>query len=218
MVILAVKVYGDARDDAVRSLHGLIDNDLGDLVVTYDIGIRHDGFPSITIEGEDAVVARNVLRERWGEISESFESGETYRGTLTAWSDDGFVLDAGEDIEIPSDHLGLGQGSPEQVATRFGLVHHMPLRFTYSDPPALADVERDRLFDWQRGPGRVNANTVTRSQLRATINRAGHADDVVRIDRIGLLEHSVVCTDDTDPPGLLASIGRFLPGELACMQ
>ncbi|MFC6724149.1 DUF2110 family protein, partial [Halobium palmae] len=50
-----------------------------------------------------------------------------------------------------------------------------------------------------------------------TVNRAGHADDVVADERLGLLEHSVVCRESTDPPGLLASIGRHLPSELACV-
>lgn len=218
MVILAVKVYGAARDGALRSLNGLLENDIGELAVTYEVGIRRDGFPSVTVEGEDETVARNILRERWGEITESFKAGETYRGTLKSWSTDGFVLDAGRDITIPADQLGLGQGTPSQIATRFGLVREMPMRFTYDTPPRLAKAEQDRLYDWRRGPGRVNANEVTRSQLRATINRAGHADDIVGIDRLGLLEHSVICTDDTDPPGLLASIGRFLPGQLACVQ
>lgn len=218
MVILAVKVYGPDRRATLQGLSSLIDDDIGRLEVTYELGVRSDDFPSVTLEGEDAVAARNLLRERWGEITESFDAGATYRGTLESWSDDGFELDAGRPIQIPSEHLGLGPGTPEQVVTRFGLVRHLPMRFTVGDPHRLADAERDRLYDWRRGPGRVTANTVTRSQLRATINRAGHADDIVGIERLGLLEHSVVCAEGTDPPGLLASIGDYLPGDLACVQ
>ena len=216
MVVLATKVYveGDARDRALDSLRSLVDNVVGDLDVSFDVGLRHDEFPSVTVEGSDATVARNLLREEWGEIVPQLEAGETYVGTLEAWNDDGFVLDAGQEVHVPADELGLGPGTPAQVRERFGLVQHLPMRFVYGDPPRLADEERDRLYEWTRGPGRVNVNSATRAEVRATVNRAGHAQDVVTVERLGLLEQSVICTADTDPPGLLASVGEYLPAEL----
>jgi len=53
--------------------------------------------------------------------------------------------------------------------------------------------------------------------VRATVNRAGHAEDIVTVERLGLLEQSVVCAEGTDPPGLLASVGGYLPSELLCV-
>jgi len=83
------------------------------------------------------------------------------------------------------------------------------------DPASLAEVEQDRLYEWSRGNnGRINANSVTRSEARATVNRAGHAQDIVTVERIGLLEQSIICNPDTDPPGLLADIGQYMPSEL----
>lgn len=219
MVILATKLYveGAARERALDALESLVTNDLGGLDVQWTIGIRDDGFPSVTVEGRDATAARNVLAERWGQITPNFEDGTVYTGTLERWDDDGFVLDAGREVRIPAAELGLGPGTPTQVRSRFGLVQHIPLRFEHGDPPRLADAERDRLFDWQRGPGRLNANSVTRSELRATINRSGHADDIVGVDRLGLLESSAICATGTDPPGLLAAVGDHLRAELLCV-
>ena len=219
MVVLATKCYvdGDARERALTGLGSLVDNAIGDLEVTYEIGVRHDDFPSVTVEGADAVAARNVLREEWGAITPEFEPGEPYTGTLESWDGSGFVLDAGEEIRVPAGEIGLGPGSPEQVRTRHGLVQHLPLRFVYGEPSRLADDERDRLYNWTRGTGRVNANSATRGEVRATVNRAGHAEDIVTVERLGLLEQSVVCRGDTDPPGLLASIGAHLPAELLCV-
>ncbi|MFB6132613.1 MAG: DUF2110 family protein [Halanaeroarchaeum sp.] len=217
MVVLASKVYvhGAARERALDSLDSLVANDVGDLDVDWTIGLRHDDFPSVTLEGPDATAARNVLRETWGDVTGGFEDGETFVGTLERWDEDGFVLDAGEEVRIPSGELGLGQGTPTQVRKRFGLVQHVPLRFTAGDPHRLADIERDRLFDWRReSAGRVNVNSATRAEVRATLNRAGHATDVVTVERLGLLEQSVVCAEGTDPPGLLASIGSYLEAEL----
>ncbi|WP_049996045.1 DUF2110 family protein [Halococcus sediminicola] len=219
MVVLATKCYveGDARERALDGLRSLVDNAIGDLDVEYDIGIRHDDFPSVTVEGEDAVVARNVLGEQWGTITPDFEAGETYTGTLESWDASGFVLDAGEHMKIPSSELGLGPGTPEQVRTRFGLVQHVPMQFVYDEPHRLADAERDRLYEWSRGAGRVNVNSATRGEVRATVNRAGHAQDIVTVERLGLLEQSIVCGEGTDPPGLLSSIGGYLPAELLCV-
>jgi hypothetical protein len=219
MVVLATKCYvaGDARERALDSLRSQVANAIGELEVEFDVGLRDDDFPSVTVSGPDAAAARNVLREEWGEITPHFEAGETYRGTLESWAEEGFVLDAGREIGVPAGELGLGQGTPTQIRTRFGLVQHVPLRFEYGDPPSLAESERDRLYDWTRGPGRLNVNSATRSEVRATLNRAGHADDVVTVERLGLLEQSVVVGEGTDPPGLLASVGEYLQSELLCV-
>ena len=219
MVVLATKVYveGEARERALDSLRSQVENDVGGLDVEWTIGVRDDEFPSVTVEGPDATAARNVLRETWGSVTPDLRAGETYVGTLERWDEEGFVLDAGRRVRVPADELGLGPGTPAQVRTRFGLVQHLPLRFTHGEPPALADAERDRLYDWQRGPGRVNVNSATRAEVRATVNRAGHAGDVVAVERLGLLEQSIVCAEGTDPPGLLSSIGEYLPSELLCV-
>ena len=220
MVVLATKLYveGEARERSLDSLRSLVGNDLADLAVDFDVGLRRDGFPSVTVEGEDAVVARNLLRETWGEVTDQFADGEEYVGTLEAWDDEGFVLDAGRRIRIPAAGIGLGQGTPGQIRTRFGLVQHLPVRFVYDgDGSRLADAERDRLYGWTRGDGRVNVNSATRAEVRATVNRAGHAEDIVTVERLGLLEQSIVCREGTDPPGLLASIGTYLPAELLCV-
>jgi len=219
MVVLGSKVYvtGDARDRALDGLRGLVNDRFGDLDVDFEIGHREDDFPVVTVEGPDAVVARNILREEFGEVVPTHEAGETYVGTLDSWDDDGFVLDAGPagDVRIPAENLDLGQGTPHQIRKRFGLVQHLPMRFVAGDEPRLADEEVDRLYDWTRGDNdRLNTNSATRSEVRATVNRAGHAQDIVTVERLGLLEMSIICNPDTDAPGLLADIGRFMPSEL----
>lgn len=219
MVVLATKVYvaGAARERALDSLRSLVADAVVDLDVEFDVGVRDDDFPSVTVEGPDATAARNLLREQWGEITPHFEGDETYVGTLDGWTDDGFVLDAGREVVVPTDRLGLGPGSAAQIRRRFGLVQHVPLRFRSGESPRLAEEERDRLHGWTRGLGRLNVNSATRSEVRATLNRAGHATDVVTVERLGLLEQSVVCREGTDPPGLLASVGEYLQAELLCV-
>jgi hypothetical protein len=218
MVVLATKAYvdGEARDRALDSLESLVANDLAELDAEFTLGLRDDGFPSVTVTGTDAPVARNLLAEEWGTVTPHREAGETHVGTLESWDDGGITLDAGEPVRVPADELGLGRGTPAQVRTRFGLVQHVPLRFREPEdgPRRLADAERDRLYDWTRGSDRVNVNSATRAEVRATVNRAGHADDIVTVERLGLLEQSIVCREGTDAPGLLADIGPHLRSEL----
>ena len=239
MVVLATKCYleGDARERALDGMHSLVDNEVGDLRVEWTVGVRDDDFVQVDVTGADATVAENVLVETWGEIvahDEGLLAGETYVGTLESWDDDGIVLDAGTTIRVPADELGLGVGAPPQVVERFGLVQHLPMQFVYggddgangdasdsddseTDTTRLADAERDRLYEWRRGPGRVTVNSATRGEVRATVNRAGHANDIVTVERLGLVEQSIICADGTDPPGLLASIGSYLPAEMRCV-
>ena len=220
MVVLATKCYvaGDARDRAMDSLDALLEDALGDLDVEWTAGARDDDWVSVAVEGEDAVVARNLLREQWGEVPTRLESGETHVGTLESWDDEALTFDLGpERVRVAADDLGLGPGTAEQVRERFGLVQHQRLRVVLSEPPRLADETVDRLYDWTRGTGRLNANSATRGEVRATVNRAGHARDIVTVERLGLLEQSVVCTESTDPPGILAAVGQHLPAELRCV-
>ena len=238
MVVLATKCYvaGEARERALDSLEALLEDDLGELQVNTDVGVRSDEFPSVTVTGPDATAARNLLREQWGAITPQFAPGETYVGTLAGWDEDGLTLDAGREITVARDQLGLGPGTADQIRRRYGLVQHTPLSFVYGsdsdsdsdsgpgsdsraggDTPRLTDAQRDQLYDWNRGSGRVNVNSATRAEVRSTVNRAGHADDIVTVERLGLLEQSIVCREGTDPPGLLASIGEYLPAELLCV-
>ncbi|MDY7081088.1 MAG: DUF2110 family protein, partial [Halobacteria archaeon] len=123
-----------------------------------------------------------------------------------------------------ADVLGeLGRGTPEQIRERYGLVQHMPLEVVWDgDEPRLSDEQVDRLWGWRKDEnqgygGRVNVNSATRSEVRATVNRSGHAHDIVTVERLGILEQSIVCNEDTEPPGLLADIGSYIRGEMKCV-
>ncbi|TSD15757.1 DUF2110 domain-containing protein [Haloglomus irregulare] len=223
MVVLATKLYveGEARERALDSLRSQVRNTVGELDVESSLGVRDDEFPSVTVSGPDATVARNALAAEWGELTPHREPGETYVGTLSRWDDDGVSLDVGfgETVRIAAADLGLGPGDAAQIRQRFGMVQHLPLRYTLDEDgvASLAEVEQDRLYEWTRGTGRLNVNSATRAEVRATVNRAGHAQDIVTVERLGLLEQSVICTEGTDPPGLLSAVGEYLPAELLCV-
>jgi len=169
----------------------------------------------------DVTAARSVLADEWGIVPDDPQDAETFTGTLDGWDDDGIdlAIGRGRTVRVPTDRLGLGQGTATQIVERFGLVQHVPLAVRNEDGDLrLADATRDRLYDWRRGPERLNVNSTTRGGLRAAINRAGHADDIVTIERQGLLEQSAIMGEGTEAPGLLAAIGPHLAAEMRCVR
>lgn len=218
--VLNAKIYvaGDAGDRAMDSFRGTVGDALEDLDADVDPSLRDDDRIEVSVAGDDAEAAVGYLVDRFGRMETDPADGETGIGTLERWSEDALVLDVGTDVAVPAAALDdLGPGDPSQLRERYGLVQHVPLEIEHGDPPRLTDDQVDALWSWRKGPGRLNVNSVTRSEIRATLNRAGHAQDVVRIERLGLLEQSVVCTDSTDPPGLLADVGGYVRGEMRCV-
>jgi hypothetical protein len=219
--VLNAKIYvaGEARERSLDSARGVIGDRVGELDFEHEVRLRDDGRLEVSGVGEDAEAALSLLVEEFGEYTAEPRDGETYVGTLERWDEDGFVVDVGVDLRIPPGSLeDLGRGDADGVRERYGLVQHTPLEVVVGGPPRLSDGQVDELWSWRKGEtGRLNVNSCTRAEVRATVNRAGHADDIVTVERLGLLEQSVVCAPGTDPPGLLASVGKYLEGEMRCV-
>jgi len=52
---------------------------------------------------------------------------------------------------------------------------------------------------------------VPENQIRSALRKTRHERDIVRIEYLGFLEHSVVCKIGTQAPGLIAALGPLLP-------
>ncbi len=219
--VLNAKIYvaGDARQRALDSARSVVADRVAELDFEHEVELRDDDRLEVSGFGDDAEAALALLVEEFGEYTTEPEDGETYLGTFEGWGDEGFVVDIGVDMVVPPSELEeLGKGDASAIRDRYGLVQHTPLEVVAGETPRLSDAQVDELWSWRKDEtGRVNVNSCTRAEVRATVNRAGHANDIVTVERLGLLEQSVVCAPGTDPPGLLASIGRFLEGEMKCV-
>ncbi len=70
-------------------------------------------------------------------------------------------------------------------------------------------------WKWKKAStDRVTVNGATRSEIKYSIKKTGHSRDIYGIERLGLLEHAIVCRENTDGPGIVASIGPFLHSEI----
>lgn len=75
--------------------------------------------------------------------------------------------------------------------------------------------QEDVWWTWKKSiSDRVIVNSVTRSQLKAAIKKTGHERDIYGIERIGLMEHAVVCRENTDGPGIVSEIGPLLDADI----
>ncbi|MDR9411649.1 MAG: DUF2110 family protein [Haloquadratum sp.] len=214
-------VHGDARGRALQGLRAMLEDQIGGLDVTSAIAVGADEYVDVELTGPDATVAEAVVGEAFPTVASDPETATASGAVLLRWDAAGWTVGLGPGVErtLPADELGLGPGGGLQLRERFGVVQHMPVELSLEGTPTLADATRDLLYGWRRDAagGRVTVNSVTRGQLRATINRAGLADAIVTIERIGLLEQSVRCAEGTDPPGVVAAIGPYLPAEMKCV-
>jgi len=201
------------------SFEAMLHNDLGGLHVAVSLEISK--WISVTVSGPDEGLAADLLTRKYGKLHD-VRQGEIVRAWLSAIIDTALVFDAGgKRVLVHQSKLKqLGRGTALQVASRFGLIRCLPLemRLVEENDAELTKNQIDTLWRWKKGTDRINVNNATRAQLHAVLKRSGHARDVYAIERLGILEHSIVCKHGTDAPGLVPIIGPFLESELGCIR
>ncbi|MEI7826388.1 MAG: DUF2110 family protein [Euryarchaeota archaeon] len=202
-----------------RSFEAILHNDLSGLHVAHSLKLTK--WISVTLSGPDEEFAAGLLAKKYGELHE-VQRGDIIRAWLMEVNDEGVTLDACcKRVLVPVSRLKpLGRGTAPQVASRFGLIQCMPLevRIVEENDAEFTKNQIDTLWRWKKGTDRINVNNATRAQIHAVLKRSGHARDVYAIERLGILEHSIVCKQGTDAPGLIPRIGPFLDSELGCIR
>jgi hypothetical protein len=202
-----------------RSFEAMLRNDLSGLRVTYSLTLT--SWISVTVAGSEEKVAADLLVRQYGELRDA-RPGETVRAWLAGINDNGIALDTGcKRVSVPCVRLEpFGRGTVEQIASRFGLIHCLPLqiRLVGESDAEFTKNQIDVLWRWKKGTDRINVNNATRAQIHVALKRSRHARDVYAIERLGILEHSIVCKKGTDAPGLIPQIGPYLESELACVR
>lgn len=220
-VVTMQHVYGKNRNRMAGLLKTLVENELKDLDAKVDISITPENWAEFSLEGEDEEVSANFLVSRFGTPALKAEPGRIYRGFLQAFLEDAFLVNIGIPIKIETEELkALGSGKPAQIAARFGLIPHMPVEIEAFEANKKLKIrftkkQLDLWWSWKKAnTDRVTVNAATRSEIKSAIKRTGHGRDIYEIERLGLLEHSIVCKENTDGPGIVAAIGPRLKSEM----
>ena len=219
-IVILQPLYGN-RERAIRSLKALIDNELKDLEAECVISVSPEGWAELKLEGEDEEVSANFLLSRYGSPVKKAEAGKSYKGFVRAVEKDAILVDTGCPVKIRAEGLkGLGMGTPEQLASRFGIIPFLPVEVEILESKKevigrFSKEQLDRFWTWKKaGTDRVIVNAATRSELKSAIKKTRHGRDIYEIERLGLLEHAVVCRENTDGPGIVAAIGPYLKSQI----
>lgn len=220
-VVTLQHIYGKNRDRMAELLKSLVENELKDLEVKVEVSITPENWAEFSLEGEDDIVSANLLTSRYGSPATKAETGKVYLGFLQAFPEDAFVVNIGVPLRVEAEELkALGSGKPKQLASRFGLVSHLPVEVEVfeGNKKAKARFTKKQLDIWwgwkKASTDRVVINGATRSEIKSAIKRTGHGRDIYEVERLGLLEHAVVCHEKTDGPGIVAAIGPRLKSEM----
>ena len=219
-IILLLNLYS-SYDRVVRSVESVIANDIKDIDASVEIHANSDGRVKVDITGEDDEFCANYLLSKYGSPIKKAEAGEVYKGYIHSINENGIVVDIGIEVIITLDELKpLGTGEVKQIASRFGIIPHLPVtveivKVDGDTKMCFTKTQVDMWWKWKKSvTDRVIANSVTRSELKAAIKNTGHARDIYGIERIGIMEHAIVCREKTDGPGIVADIGPLLRSEL----
>ncbi|MHC1754658.1 MAG: DUF2110 family protein [Methanosarcina sp.] len=220
-VVTLQHIYGKNRERMAELLKNLVENELKDLEVKVEVSITPENWTEFSLEGEDEEVSENLLTSRYGTPVEKAEPGKVYMGFLQAFPEDAFIVNIGIPVRVEAEELkALGNGKPKQLASRFGLIPHLPVEievFEVNKKTKARFTKRqlDLWWGWKKAStDRVIVNAATRSEIKSAIKRTGHGRDIYEIERLGLLEHAVVCREKTDGPGIVAAIGPRLKSEM----
>jgi hypothetical protein len=218
MVHLMEVVCGQT-DKVYRSFEALLQHDLKNLRVTYSIALAK--WITVSVSGPDEKQAVARLVQKYDRLRD-VRPGVIFRARLAKIHNDGLSLDAAsKTVFVPHHRLKpLGRGTVLQVASRFGLIQCLPLevKLVAEFEAEFTKKQIDTFWRWKKGPDRINVNHASRAQIKAVLKQTGHTRDIYAVERLGILEHSIVCKRGTDAPGLVPIIGPMLESELGCVR
>ncbi|SES92579.1 hypothetical protein SAMN04488587_1611 [Methanococcoides vulcani] len=222
--ILTIKLYANL-ERALSSAAFMLENELKDIDATVEVSVNSEGWLQANVSGEDEVFAANFLIDKYGTPVTKVENTIVYKGSISSIDDEGITVDVGVTVKLLPEALkALGVGTVSQIASRFGLIPHLPVsvRIEGQDGVVTGRFTKDQLdlfWGWKKAAtDRLIVNSVTRSELKSAIKKKGHGRDIYGIERIGLLENIVVCREKTDGPGIVAEIGPLVKADIGVIR
>ena len=217
-VTLMERAYGD-----IEKARKAFQAALTDRLKFLDVNIIVDShkWMDVTLAGRDEEFAANYLVRTFG-TPHKLNVGDIVTGRIIKIHENCIEVDVGlEFVFVLKDTLKhLGIGAPKQIASRFGFVEQLPVevKIIGTKKAEYTKKQIDAFWKWKKGTDRVTVNGATRAQIRSALKKTGHVRDINRIEKLGTLEHSIVCKKGTDAPGIISDIGPYLNSDLRCIR
>jgi len=240
IIDLLIPIYVDIVPDLYWSLRRYIRSLLGNLQID-DIYVLEFGqrFTKLRLKGKDAQIARIFLAKLFGtrRLLTSLKKEEEYSGRVVSISNDEILVDIGisdqnflVSIQLRaflSKILGkikkANSGNFGILMRYLGIAKYFPLTVKIKQDVKksnLRKIEGDigertvRLFNrWcKQGLERVIVYGATRSQVERALRKSKCIGCIITVERIGFLEHAIVCKKKTLAMEIIKKIGPFLWG------
>jgi len=199
-------------------------------------GVNKRGWVEVEVSGEDEAVALQLVDREVGLAPVSFDRVERFsalRGSVVSSGKDGteLVVDVGVssptvcDAAVSLWRLQAQLADGERLALPslvklFCLLDHRPLRVKIVGKgriegglmeAELSESHVSRFSGWVRSSlDRLLVLGAWLGEVERAVAISGHGRDVVRIESLGLLEHTVVCKLGTDAVGLVPKLGPHM--------
>lgn len=235
---LLEKIYGAYTSRAQEAFQNILRSIGSGLKVNLKfMGETDRGWINVSISGEDEVVATNFLNKEFGLAPcslKNLKSGTIIRGKIIDSGIVGFgiYVDIGIFSPEPLDALiplhklrtqllGGKILSTRQIIDLFCLHDYFPLEIRITDirpekheiEAELSDKQISTINKWiSSALERVIVIGSLPDYLESILHKIKHRQDVVRVEKLGFLELSIVCKSGTEAPGLIAAIGPHLYG------
>ncbi|MCX8161799.1 MAG: DUF2110 family protein [Candidatus Bathyarchaeota archaeon] len=217
------RLYGYYRDRCLGSLDAILRDSLRGLKVDYKVFVDGDGWIDIELEGEDISIAARIVEKLIGARPRSMDDLGRRRiwvGRIKAITGECMVIDMKliEAVVAPRVVSIQLEDSYEEAVARYGLYPNVPIEVVVDRADSgrryiayLSDGFLAKLHRWGViGLNRVSITGATSSIVRRCLKKTGMERYVAYYERLGILEHHIVCKIASNPYKITQTVRNML--------
>ena len=231
-----IKLYNVPEENLKKSIEFILKNEFSELDVQIKkISFSEENLAEIHVEGEDEEIVANFIHNQYGaeyNISEIVEN-KSYFGRIrkTESVNFGLFIDMGVYIseeridalyplyEIRKQLVKNRKISLKKIVHSFGFIENLPLIFEVTEKRVIGRKLRVKLtkesLDWLLKPFEEENEALiitgaTTKMIKDALKKTNHSQDIEIIERIGFLEHRLICKKNTRADGIIPEIGYLL--------
>ena len=231
-VTVLEKVYGPIQPEALQPYFAGICSGLEVKVMV--VGVNPRGWIQLEVDGEDEEVAVRLLEREVGLAPITLQQAWTHptlKGKVSSVERGGLLVDVGiihptpTDAYIPLQRLRAqaADGAPtpiHEIVDTYCLHANVPVEVRLIErrgedgriEAEFSDTQIGIFHDWAASHlDRLVILGATHHSIKRALKASKHWRDVIRVERLGLLEHAVLCKLGTDAEGLIPELGPHLP-------